>query len=101
MMAVLVAAESGATRRREYHLRDSPCVLGRAPDCDIRLDRLEISRHHCRFFFAEPHHFVEDLDSRYGTYVNEELVEEPRQLNPGDRVRICDVTFSFQRIETN
>ena len=65
-----------------------------------RLDVLAVSKHQCRFFFVEPHHFVEDLGSRDGTYLNEHRLEKPGQLNDGDRIRVCDAVFSFHRVET-
>ena len=39
---------------------------------------------------------IEDLGSTNGTYLNEELLETPRPLHPGDRVRIGDSEFAFE-----
>ena len=39
---------------------------------------------------------IEDLRSTNGTYLNEELLESPRPLHPGDRVRIGESEFTFE-----
>ena len=39
---------------------------------------------------------IEDMASTNGTYLNEELLEGPRPLHPGDRVRIGDSEFSYE-----
>ena len=39
---------------------------------------------------------IEDLGSTNGTYLNEELLDGPRPLHPGDRVRIGDSEFAFE-----
>ena len=39
---------------------------------------------------------IEDLGSTNGTYLNEELLQTPRPLHPGDRVRIGESEFAFE-----
>ena len=39
---------------------------------------------------------IEDLGSTNGTYLNEELLQTPRPLHPGDRVRIGDSEFTYE-----
>jgi pSer/pThr/pTyr-binding forkhead associated (FHA) protein len=39
---------------------------------------------------------LEDLGSTNGTYLNEELLEGPRPLHAGDRIRIGDSTFIYE-----
>ena len=39
---------------------------------------------------------VEDLGSTNGTYLNEELLETPRPLHQGDRLRIGNSEFGFE-----
>ena len=40
--------------------------------------------------------WLEDLGSTNGTYLNEEVLETPRPLHPGDHVRIGDSEFTFE-----
>ena len=39
---------------------------------------------------------IEDLGSTNGTYLTEELLDGPRPLHPGDRIRIGDSTFTYE-----
>jgi serine phosphatase RsbU (regulator of sigma subunit) len=71
-------------------------VLGRHPDCDIVLDVGAVSRQHARIVQVGEDYFVEDLNSRNGTFVNDERIEGRRRLADGDELRICDLAFAFQ-----
>jgi len=71
--------------------------VGRGVDCDLQFNadagNKDISRHHCVFSINPPHIWVHDLDSKNGTYVNEERISvdlgnDPAQLRDGDEVRI-------------
>ena len=87
-------------------------VLGRAAGCDaiindalagvqpLRAD--SVSRRHARLTFAGGHWYIEDGNgsgraSRNGTYVNDQRVPVPGRvrLRDQDRIRICDVRFTF------
>ena len=73
------------------------CLLGRAHDADIRLEDEFSSSRHARLV---PHGDVlvlEDLGSTNGTYLNGEAVSGPQPLHDGDRIRIGDSEFTFER----
>ena len=40
---------------------------------------------------------LEDLGSTNGTYLNDEPLRGPQPLHPGDRIRIGDSAFTFER----
>jgi CheY-like chemotaxis protein len=68
-------------------LNQFPCVVGRQPECEGRLDLPYISRRHCRFFLRDSAVWVEDLGSHNGTFLNRErLGAEPRPIQDGDRL---------------
>ena len=75
---------------------DSGAVLGRGAQAEIRLDDPFASAGHARIFEQGNIMVIEDLGSTNGTYLNEELLEGPRPLHRGDRVRIGDSEFSYQ-----
>jgi hypothetical protein len=75
---------------------DGEIVLGRGERADIRLEDPFASSRHARVFEQGNILVIEDLDSTNGTYLNEELLETPRPLHPGDRVRIGDSEFAFE-----
>jgi FHA domain len=75
---------------------DADMVLGRGDQAEIRLEDPFASARHARVFEQGNIVVIEDLGSTNGTYLNEELLESPRPLHPGDRVRIGDSEFAFE-----
>lgn len=75
---------------------DGDVVLGRGNQAEIRLEDPFASSAHARIFEQGGILAVEDLGSTNGTYLNEELLESPRPLHPGDRLRIGDSEFTFE-----
>ena len=70
-------------------------LIGRHPECDIRIDRPKISRRHCCVALAYDRVMIRDLGSRNGLRVNGELVEEA-QLQPGDEVAIGPILYRVE-----
>jgi len=75
---------------------DGDLVLGRGDSAEIRLEDPFASSRHARIYEQGSSVVVEDLGSTNGTYLNEELLQTPRPLHPGDRVRIGDSEFAFE-----
>jgi hypothetical protein len=75
---------------------DGDLVLGRGERAEIRLQDPFASSRHARVYEQGNIVVIEDLHSTNGTYLNEELLETPRPLHPGDRVRIGDSEFAFE-----
>ena len=75
---------------------DDGAILGRGEQAEIRLQDPFASAQHARVFERGNVFVIEDLHSTNGTYLNEELLESPRPLHPGDRVRIGGSEFTFQ-----
>jgi FHA domain len=75
---------------------DGDVVLGRGDRAEIRLEDPFASSRHARIYGQGTAVVIEDLHSTNGTYLNEELLETPRPLHPGDRVRIGDSEFAFE-----
>jgi hypothetical protein len=75
---------------------DGDMVLGRGDSAEIRLDDPFASSRHTRVYEQGRILVIEDLASTNGTYLNEELLDGPRPLHPGDRVRIGDSEFAFE-----
>jgi pSer/pThr/pTyr-binding forkhead associated (FHA) protein len=75
---------------------DGDILLGRGERAEIRLEDPFASSRHARIFEQGNIMVIEDLGSTNGTYLNEELLETPRPLHSGDRVRIGDSEFAFE-----
>jgi serine phosphatase RsbU (regulator of sigma subunit) len=87
--------QSGENAGERYMLDGERAILGRHPGCDIVLDVGAISRQHAQILTSNGEYVVEDLQSRNGTFVNGEAVQAPRVLKDGDRLKICDLSFTF------
>ncbi|HEY4896283.1 MAG TPA: FHA domain-containing protein [Solirubrobacteraceae bacterium] len=75
---------------------DGELALGRGERAEIRLEDPFASARHALVYEQGNIVVIEDLDSTNGTYLNEELLQTPRPLHPGDRVRIGDSEFVFE-----
>lgn len=91
-----LVAESvpGLPRGSSYDLIGD-CTLGRG-DVEIHLDDPFASGRHARLTRQGHVIVLEDLGSTNGTYLNEEPVQGPQPLHPGDRIRIGDSVFIFE-----
>jgi hypothetical protein len=75
---------------------DGDLVFGRGDSAEIRLNDPFASSRHARVYEQGHILVIEDLRSTNGTYLNEELLDGPLPLHPGDRVRIGDSEFTFE-----
>lgn len=81
--------------RKVIPLDQRVSIVGRRPDCDIRVPVLLVSRKHCRFVQDENQTTIQDLGSANGTFVNNERVMET-QIKAGDVITVGSVHFTFQ-----
>jgi hypothetical protein len=91
-----VGSGAGLRAGAAYDLSEG-ALLGRGDDADIVLKDSFASSRHARL---APHGDVivlEDLGSTNGTYLNDEPLRGPQPLHPGDRIRIGDSDFIFER----
>src|SRR5262249_42573312 len=77
-----------------HTLEDKPIVLGRAEDCEIRVDDHSVSRHHARIEPRPEGYFAVDLKSTKGTFVNDAPISLSR-LADGDYLRVGNAIFRF------
>jgi hypothetical protein len=79
-----------------YDLSDG-AVLGRGDQSDIQLEDSFASTAHARLSPQGDVVVLEDLGSTNGTYLNGEPLRGPQPLHVGDRIRIGDSEFTFER----
>jgi serine phosphatase RsbU (regulator of sigma subunit)/pSer/pThr/pTyr-binding forkhead associated (FHA) protein len=70
-------------------------VLGRNPDCHIVIPVTSVSREHAQIVRAQGRFFIEDKQSRNGTFVNNQQISTRTPLKNNDRIRICDFIAAF------
>jgi hypothetical protein len=85
----LLVWQDGELIKNQWILNRTPMRIGRAPDCDVRLDLRWISRSHALIRLEGAHYMLEDAGSRNGVFVNGQRVTGPRPLQDGDRVQLA------------
>ena len=83
----------------EFPLQGS-CTLGRQEPAEIVINNTDdcrfISAEHARIICEGGLFFIQDNNSRNGTFVNSIRLKEPRiQIYPGDRIKLGKETFIF------
>ena len=74
-------------------LPGAEAVIGRAPDCGIRLDLPMISSHHARLVRAGDQVWITDLNSANGTWVDGRRLDGATAVRAGDLVSLGSHTF--------
>ncbi len=73
----------------ELNTARSRFVIGRSPYTDLQIDSVKISRQHAEIVFEAERYFLVDLNSRNGTFLNGERLEEKRRLlKDGDEIQL-------------
>jgi len=88
MADLILEIVEGKEPGRQLEL-DRALDVGREQGMPIALtDDTQVSRRHARVSPQNGVAVVEDLGSTNGTFVNDQQIHSPRQLSPGDRIRI-------------
>jgi sigma-B regulation protein RsbU (phosphoserine phosphatase) len=93
MPALLVT--KGPTTGQRFPLEGERFILGRNPDCNIVIPITSVSREHAHILRVGGAFFIEDMQSRNGTKVNNQAVTARIPLKPGDKIQICDFVATF------
>jgi hypothetical protein len=91
-----VESAAGLRAGAAYDLTDG-ALLGRGDQADIRLEDGFASASHARLVPQGDVMVLEDLGSTNGTYLNGEPLSGPQPLHVGDRIKIGDSEFTFER----
>lgn len=74
----------------QYWVLDKPSVvIGRDDECDIVIPERQISRQHIRIFKEHEQFFLEDMESKNGTWINGQRIQGVHELFDGDEVHIA------------
>jgi pSer/pThr/pTyr-binding forkhead associated (FHA) protein len=94
-MHVRLKILQGSNKDREVKIPAPKCLIGRGDDCYLKPQSDAISRHHCAIITSENEVVVRDLNSRNGTFVNDERVGEEAVLLSGDILRVGPLQFEL------
>lgn len=84
-------------RTMEINLPLGEIIIGRGPECYLRVDEPMVSRRHARLRVTPTQVFLEDLGSRNGSRVNGINATAAVALNPGDILGVGTQQFTLER----
>ena len=70
-------------------------IFGRDPGCWFVIPVTSVSRQHAQIVRLAGKFYIEDNNSRNGTFVNNQQINERTPLKHNDRIRICDCVAAF------
>lgn len=94
-MALLLILK-GTEQGRRLQIEDDQIILGRNRDCHVVIDYPAVSREHAQILRIQGQYFIEDRESRNGTFVNNQQIAGRTLLKNNDRIKICDFLCTFQ-----
>jgi DNA-binding winged helix-turn-helix (wHTH) protein len=86
---------------QSFALTGAETIIGRDPDCGVRIDLRRVSRRHARVFAADGQAFLEDLGSKNGTFVRGVRVEGRVRLDVGDEIVIGRALFVYSPVASS
>lgn len=78
-------------------LHKKSMILGRAPNCDVKIASQSISKEHLKIETLDDSLLISDYGSRNGTFVNGTQIRTAK-IKVGDRVAIHDLIFEVQNV---
>jgi hypothetical protein len=92
--AALVIRSGGGRAGETFAIDEERMSIGRTPDASIFLDDVTVSRNHALLVERQDGHFIDDLGSLNGTYVNRRRIES-HLLEDGDEIQIGKYKLSY------
>ncbi len=86
-------------RTMEINLPLGEVIIGRGPECYLRVDEPMVSRRHARLRITQNAVILEDLGSRNGSRVNGINATGTVELKPGDILGVGTQQFTLEREE--
>lgn len=95
MEEAILIANNGPLNGQQWVVEGS-LVIGRDADCDIVIPDRQVSRQHARITKGVNGVILEDLGSKNGTFLNNQVLSEPVKLVEADEIAIAlTQTFLF------
>ncbi len=87
---------NGPLRGREKTLTDKALSIGRDAEAGMQVLDRSTSRFHCELFPVGGMWFVRDLESKNGTFVNDERLKDEELLRVGDVIKIGGTEIIYE-----
>ena len=87
--------EDGHNEPHLFH--QAEIMVGRDPTCDFPIEDALVSAHHAQLTFHHAQWWAEDMQSKNGTLLNENLIDIPTVIVSGD-ILLCGKSKVFIKI---
>jgi DNA-binding winged helix-turn-helix (wHTH) protein len=87
----ILIVRSDKMNDQQWTLLKDEVTIGRGEECDIVVPERQVSRQHARIYLEEDAYYIQDLDSRNGTWVNRQPLKGTRRLYDNDLIQIAMV----------
>lgn len=89
--------EAGMETRKQVFQKPN-ITIGRSLDCDIFIDNATVSSNHAHITNVKDQWWLEDEHSTNGTFINDQIIDQPTVLIDSDEIKVGDQRILF-RIE--
>lgn len=85
----------------EIHLLENGLnLVGRGPKVEVQAQAAGVSRTHCAIYVdPEGRVMLTDLESKNGTFLDEERVEETREVKSGQVIKVSGIRFVVGQVD--
>jgi pilus assembly protein CpaF len=87
-MLTIEIAGSSASGANPLRIHAPRCVIGKDLDCEVTLPGWRVSKRHAEVFVSNDRVYVRDLDSTFGTLVNDRKLEQAHPVGNNDEIKI-------------
>lgn len=84
----VLIANNSSLDGQQWVITDS-LLIGRDVNCDVVIPDRQVSRQHARITKNGAVVMLEDLGSKNGTYLNGQIITEPKQLTEADEITVA------------
>ena len=93
-----IIATCGSEELARYTLGPGSYMIGRAPECSLRIETEGISRQHARLSFSEDGSIsLEDIGSANGTFLNDEPISGTVSVHPNQSIKLGAAELLIQQ----
>jgi pSer/pThr/pTyr-binding forkhead associated (FHA) protein len=96
-MHVKLKVLSGNHSNREVSVSTEVFLIGRGEQCQLRPKSESVSRRHCAIVVKEGRVYIQDLNSRNGTFVNGKRLppDKAKSIKDGDKLTVGKLDFEL------
>ena len=94
-LPILVVKE-GFLEGTRMPIPEQGLILGRGENCDLTLPDQGVSREHCKILLHNSGIWVRDEGSRNGVFLKGKRINRPKQMMPGDELKVGDHLFTVE-----